>query len=437
MKTALSLLELNGLVKDVVEQCMPDSYWVQAELSEARTRRGHCYMELIQKEEGSNTPVAKAKASCWASVWAIVRPHFERVTGQRLVAGMKVMLKVKAQFHENYGFSWIVTDIDPTFTLGDMERKRREIIEQLKAEGVLELNKELPLPSFTQSIAVISSDGAAGYGDFCRQLIDNDYGFCFNVRLFPAVMQGELVESSIISALNEINKRADEFDCVVIIRGGGATSDMSGFNTLALAENVANFPLPVITGIGHERDECIVDIVAHTNVKTPTAAAALLIDNLKKVNDRLNDMGVRLYVTVRQSMTNENHRIEGLARRVTPAAERILTAAKHRTEMLAHTLVPAAESMLTTAKHRTETLARMLMPTTERILTAAGHRLDMLEQRTAALDPKHILRRGYSITLLNGQAITDAKHLGDGDTIVTRFYKGHITSVIKKEKQNE
>lgn len=437
MKTALSLLELNGLVKDVVEQCLPDCYWVQAELSEARTWRGHCYMELIQKEEGSNTPVAKAKASCWASVWAIVRPHFERVTGQQLSAGMKVMLKVKAQFHENYGFSWIVTDIDLTFTLGDMARQRLEIIEQLKAEGVFELNKELPLPLFTQSIAVISSAAAAGYGDFCRQLNDNGYGFSFNVRLFPAVMQGESVESSIISALNEINEQADAFDCVVIIRGGGATSDMSGFNTLALAENVANFPLPVITGIGHERDECIVDLVAHTNVKTPTAAAALLIDNLKKVNDRLADIAVHLYVTAKQSMTNENHRMERLARRLEPAAERMLTAAKHRTETLARMLVPATERMLTASKHRTEMLAHMLTPTTERILTAANHRLDMLEQRTAASDPKHILRRGYSITLLNGRAVTDASHLGDGDTIVTRFYNGQTTSVVKKKKQNE
>ena len=437
MKTALSLLELNGLVRDVVEQCLWDYYWVQAELSEARTSRGHCYMELIQKEEGSNTPVAKAKAACWASVWAVIRPRFERVTGQRLAAGMKVMLKVKAQFHENYGFSWIVADIDPTFTLGDMARRRREIIEQLKAEGVLELNKELPLPLFTQNIAVISSAEAAGYGDFCRQLADNDYGFRFNVRLFQAIVQGELVESSIIAALNEINKQVDAFDCVVIIRGGGAASDMLGFDTLALAENVANFPLPVITGIGHDRDECIVDIVAHTNVKTPTAAAAFLIDNLTKVHDRLSCLAERLCIAAKQNMTDENHRMERLAHRVTPAAERMLTTAEHRTEMLARRMMPAAERMLTTAEHRTEMLARRMMPAAERILTAANHRLDMLGQRATALDPKHILRRGYSITLLDGRIVTDARHLGDGDTIVTRFYRGQTTSVVKKKKQHE
>ena len=244
MRKSLTLYELNALVRETLALQMPDEYWVEAELSEAREVRGHCYMELIQKDDRSNTPVAKASAKCWASTWQLVKPHFMRVTGQQVHAGMKVLLKVYAQFHESYGFSWIVTDIDPTYTLGDMARKRLEIIRQLKEEGVFELQKELRLPMFCQRIAVISSANAAGYGDFVNQLESNEYGFRFHTQLFPAIMQGEGVEQSVIAALNKIFERLEKedsslftlhsslnFDCVVIIRGGGATSDLSGFDT--------------------------------------------------------------------------------------------------------------------------------------------------------------------------------------------------------------
>ena len=214
-KKIVTLYELNRLVSKVIESEMPNEYWVEAELSECRESRGHCYMELIQKDERTSTPIAKASAKCWANKWMLIRPGFERTTGQRLHAGMKVLLKVFAQFHEAYGFSWIVTDIDPTYTLGDMARKRQEIIRQLKEEGVFDLQKELQLPLFCQRIAVISSETAAGYGDFCNQLADNPYGFQFHTRLFPAIMQGEGVEQSIINALNRIYN--GQFDCVVII----------------------------------------------------------------------------------------------------------------------------------------------------------------------------------------------------------------------------
>ncbi|MBQ6548599.1 MAG: exodeoxyribonuclease VII large subunit, partial [Prevotella sp.] len=225
-----SLLELNQMVRETIECEMPDEYWVEAELSECRELRGHCYMELIQKDERTATPVAKSPAKCWANKWAVIRPYFERTTGQQLHAGMKVLLKVYAQFHEAYGFSWIVTDINPEYTLGDMARKRQEIIRQLKAEGVFDLQKELTLPPFCQHIAVISSQTAAGYGDFCNQLCDNPYGFQFQTQLFPAIMQGEGVEQSIIDALEKIysltssfSPLTSKFDCVVIIRGGGST----------------------------------------------------------------------------------------------------------------------------------------------------------------------------------------------------------------------
>ena len=296
-----TLHTLNALVREAIEAGLPDEYWVEAELSECRESRGHCYMELVEKDETSNTPVAKASAKCWKQTWAMVQPYFMRTTGQMLRAGMKVLLKVYPQFHEAYGFSWIVTDIDPTFTLGDMAQRRQQIIQKLKEEGVFDLQRELVIPLFCQRIAVVSAETAAGYGDFCRQLMDNDYGLQFYPTLFPAIMQGEQVEQSVIAALNSINQRIDDFDVVVIIRGGGSTSDMSGFDTLALAENVANFPLPIITGIGHDRDECVLDMVSHTRVKTPTAAAAF---------HQLDQRYERICYAIQQRMVNARHHLE-------------------------------------------------------------------------------------------------------------------------------
>ena len=430
----LTLYDLNRLVREVIECEMPDEYWVEAELSECRESRGHCYMELIQKDEQTATPIAKASAKCWASKWSVVRPYFERTTSQQLRAGMKVLLKVYPQFHEAYGFSWIVSDIDPTYTLGDMARKRQEIIRQLKEEGVFDLQRELRLPLFCQRIAVISSETAAGYGDFCHQLADNPYGFRFEPHLFPATMQGEGVEQSIIAALNQIflmgtengerktengerrTERYDypaaessrpetnhtsqfstlnsqlstlrsQFDCVVIIRGGGATSDMSGFDTLALAENVANFPIPIITGIGHDRDESILDMVSHTRVKTPTAAAAFLIAHLKEVLDVISDTEHRMANSVLSRMEKEQLKISRF----------------------------------------TETIPLLV----QRRLTHERHRLELIEEKVKNLDPMLLLSRGYSITLFNGKAVRRADQLKEGDEIETRLEKGTIKSIIR------
>lgn len=427
---AYSLLELNTLVRRTVELGLPGQLWVEAELAEARESRGHCYMELIQKDDSTNTPVARASAKCWRQTWMMLRAHFERTTGQMFHAGMKVRLRVYAQFHEAYGFSWIVTDIDPYFTVGDMARRRQEIVRQLKAEGVFDLNRELDFPMFAQRIAVISSETAAGYGDFCNQLADNDYGFSFTTRLFPAVMQGEQVEQSVIAALDRINRCSDEFDCVVIIRGGGATSDMSGFDTLPLAENVANFPLPVITGIGHDRDESIIDMVAHTRVKTPTAAAALLISRLKATADLIDSCRERVLRAVSRRMETERMRLGRLSERIPTLFSVVRTRHESRLEIMQRRLTAAITRRLTAEHHRVETLTQSLAPLTERRMTAERHRLDMLAQRAKALDPTLLLRRGYSITLHQGRAVRDAGALKPGDEIVTRLATGSITATV-------
>ena len=389
-----TLRQLNLMVRDAIEMELPDEYWVEAELSECREHSGHCYMELIEKDERTNTPVARASAKCWRQTWQMLQPHFERTTGQTLHAGLKVLLRVTAQFHEAYGFSWIVTDIDPTYTIGDMARKRQEIIRQLKEEGVFDLQRELRIPMFAKRIAVISAAGAAGYGDFIRQLEDNEYGFKFEVQLFPAIMQGEQVEQSIIAALNTIYEAtapdgnpSGTYDCVVIIRGGGATADLSGFDTLALAENVAQFPLPIITGIGHDRDESILDMVSNTRVKTPTAAAALLIDNLLQVLTRIDSAQQRMTMAISQRFANQKERLSSL-----------------------QSIIPVLA---------------------QRMLSNARHRLELIELQLQGYDPQLLLRRGYSITLHNGHAVRDPQQLKAGDVIETRLEKGTIKSTVQ------
>lgn len=426
----LTLLLLNSLVRETIELGMPDDYWVEAELSEVRERGGHCYMELVQKDDDGAVPVARASAKCWRSAWALVRPHFERVTGESLRPGMKVLLQVHAQFHEAYGFSWIVTDIDPTFTLGDMARRRQEVIRRLKEEGVFDLNKELRLSPFANRVAVVSADTAAGYGDFCNQLATNSYGFDFSVTLFPAIMQGARTEASIISALDAVNADLYAFDCVVIIRGGGATSDLSAFDSLALSENVANFPLPVVTGIGHERDESVLDMVAHTRAKTPTAAAAFLIDNLKRTSDRIEAARTALTAALGRRMDYERLRLERVSERMTVLFSLVKTRHEARLDSLAARLRSSAAARLAAAGNRLDTIGAALQPALSRRLMSERHRLELLSQRVAAADPTHILKRGYSITMHNGHAVRSAADLKQGDTIETMFGEGKAKSVI-------
>lgn len=431
----LTLYELNSLVREVIECEIPNEYWVEAELSECRESRGHCYMELIQKEEQNATPVAKASAKCWASKWMIVRPYFERTTGQQLHAGMKVLLKVYPQFHEAYGFSWIVTDIDPTYTLGDMARKRQEIIRQLKEEGIFDLQKELQLPLFCQHIAVISSQTAAGYGDFCSQLADNPYGFLFQTQLFPAIMQGEGVEKSIIEALERIyNFQSSmfnvQFDCVVIIRGGGATSDMSGFDTLTLAENVANFPLPIITGIGHDRDESILDMVSHLRVKTPTAAAALLIDHLKMVLDAINDAQESIVHLTRQKLTTLNAQLLSIQEILPKLFSMVKTRQTARLETLFGQMLSTMQQKMITQQNRIETIESRIPMVLSRSIMEKRYLLEIMEEKTKSLDPTLLLQRGYSITLRHGKAVKDVSTLTPGDEIETRLANGITHSII-------
>ena len=410
---SLSLLELNALVRRSLEQCLPDEYWIQAELSDVRSNTtGHCYLEFVQKDSRSNNLVAKARGMIWSNIYRLLKPYFEEETGQAFVAGIKVLVEVSVEFHELYGYSLTVVNIDPTYTLGDMARRRREILRQLDEEGVLTLNKELELPLLTQRIAVISSATAAGYGDFCNQLEHNPYGFIFYPRLFPAVMQGDRVEETIIAAFDTINAQRDDWDVVVIIRGGGATSDLSGFDTYELAANCAQFPLPIITGIGHERDDTVLDSVSHTRVKTPTAAAEFLINHLHDTAETLEDYASSILYAVTARMEKEKTRLTRLVERIPMQTRMRIQEERHRLELV--------------EKH-VETLS-------QKRLAEENHRLRLLEQQIKAASPEHLLKRGYSITLKEGKAVTDASCLKEGDKLITRFAKGEVRSIVITDK---
>lgn len=406
---SLSLYELGRLIRRTLNQGLPDAYWVQAELSEVREAyNGHCYIELVQKAERGNALLAKARGTIWANIYKMLRPYFENATGQRFAAGIKVLLQVSVEYHEQYGLSLTVHDIDPTYTLGDMARRRREILMQLEEEGVLTLNKELPMPTLPQRIAVVSAAGAAGYGDFCDQLMSNPYGFVFYPKLFPAVMQGDRVEATVIAALDRIAAERDEWDVVVIIRGGGATSDLSGFDTYPLAANCAQFPLPIITGIGHERDDTVLDMVAHTRVKTPTAAAEYLIATLSDAAAALDTLVASLTANLTECIHREEARLQQIATRLPSLLALVHTRQLHRIEQIENRLKVAGAHSLVKQQHR----------------------LQLIEKIIEGASPSHILQRGYSITRCDGHVVRNAASLPEGTVLTTEFADGQVNSLV-------
>ena len=405
----LSLYELNSLLRRVVNKSFPDRYWVRAELSEVRENlsSGHCYLEFVEKSSAGQI-IAKAKGMIWSTTYRLLKPYFEGETGQAFSSGIKILVEVSMDFHELYGYSLTVHDIDPSYTLGDMARRRAEILKQLEEEGVLTLNKELEMPVLPQRIAVVSSPTAAGYGDFCHQLKNNSRGFFFHTELFPALMQGDRVEESVLSALDAILNRQEDFDAVVIIRGGGATSDLSGFDTYLLAAACAQFPLPIITGIGHERDDTVLDSVAHTRVKTPTAAAEYLINCMDLAADELEVLISQLHESVRSRLTEEHRKLISYRNRIPSAVVRRVSDAKL--------------ALLTTRKD--------ISLAVQTLLSRQRHRLELLQQRLADASPEKMLARGYSITLKDGKVVKNGDVLQLNDEIVTRLYQGEIVSIV-------
>ena len=426
----LSLFELNCMVRGVLRETLSQAVWVVAEVSELRVAsNGHCYLELVEKDEAGGSLVAKARANIWRQRYYALSERFRQQTGQRLEEGLKVLAKVVVNFHELYGYSLEIVDIDPSYTLGDLQAQRQAIVAQLEAEGVMHLNQELPLPRLLRRVAVISSRTAAGYGDFCNQLAQS--GFAFDLKLFPAVMQGDKVEESVIAALDAIAAEAGRWDVVVIIRGGGATTDLHGFNTYLLAANVAQFPLPVLSGIGHERDETIVDLVAHTRLKTPTAVAAFLVENrqgeaafLQALAQRLHQAAVDRLNAHRQRLTAVGHRLQLSARQYTYWQRNRLVRLEARLEL-------ALQGNFHNEHSRLERMPQRLRQAVERRCLEEHHRLALWQQTLQLASPERILRLGYTLTLKDGQVVRHPAQLAPGDAIETRFAEGTVKSVVE------
>ena len=408
---ALSLFELNAMVRSFVEGSAEEAYWVHGELLEGRAGYGgHFYGELVEKNELTGAIVAKARITIWARVYNMLALRFQAETGQSLRAGIKVLLKVKLSFSELYGYALNVVDIDGSYTLGDQARRRQEILHRLEEDGIINDNKTLPLPTLLKRIAVVSSASAAGYGDFCRQLLENEWGLAFRLRLFPAVMQGQHVPESVSAALMQIADEADLWDAVVVIRGGGATSDLSDYDSYPLAACVAQHPLPIIIGVGHDRDETVLDHVAHTSVKTPTAAAAFILEHQLEQLSLLNDLQRRIPLAASAKMQSEDRRLALLRQRL-----------------------PSVVALRLQREHQRLERSSLLLPmSASRVIDKEKHRLELLSQRLESLNPELLLKRGYTITLLDGKIVTHTSQLAPGQSIVTRLQDGEITSVITK-----
>lgn len=433
-KEALTLWELNNRIRESLSMDFPDVYWVRAEMSDVRVNAssGHCYLEFVEKNQQTGQMVARIRGTIWARTFRMLKPYFEEETGQVFGSGLKVMVKVSVEFHELYGLSLTVLDIDPSYTLGDMARRRMEIIRQLKEEGVFTLNKELPFPALPRRIAVITSPTAAGYEDFMRQLEENERGFPFYTKLFPALMQGERTESSVIAALERIYRHQSLFDVVVMIRGGGATSDLNSFDSYLLAANCAQFPLPIITGIGHERDDTVVDMVAHTRMKTPTAVAEFLIACMEKEADELENLEGRLVSLVSDTCSRQKNYLQLLTTRFPSLVMSRIERDRSNVRTISGRLPVVASGLLTRQRSNLENIKLRLRNGSVTRLSDSTRFIQLTEQFIKMASPEYILKRGYSLTLREGKIVKHAKDLRSGDALITRFMEGEAVSIVQK-----
>ena len=432
---AITLREFNNRIKRLLNNPAVCNCWICADLSDVNVRGGHCYLELLEKDERTGATVAKMRGIIWANRFAYLRQKFLQVTGQDLRSGMKVMLEVSVNYHEQYGISLIITDIDPSYTLGDMERLRREILARLKADGIIDMNKQLDFPAVPQRIAIVSAAGAAGYGDFMNQLHNNAYGLQFYTCLFPAVMQGKETVPSVTAALDRINRHIDLFDCVVIIRGGGSTSDLNSFDDYNLAANVAQFPLPVVVGIGHERDVTILDYVACRRVKTPTAAAELLIGCGVEALARIDELRETIVSIAREYITEAQLQMQYLTSTIPLIAGNIVERNRARLQHIMQIVPLTAQSRIAQGNERLLFFLKQMQQASAQTIMREKMRLTAIYEKVQILSPQNTLRRGYSLTTVNGHAVTDASQLAAGDTITTHLANGTVTSTINKLSQ--
>ncbi len=449
-----TLSELQHEIKESISEQFPFAVWIVAEINTlTRHKSGHCYMELVQKSKTSNSIIAQARATVWANKFSFISAYFESETDSELAAGMNVMLQVTITYHEVYGLSLNVIGINPTYTIGDMERAKKEIIARLINEGVFDMNKTQSFPAVVQNIAVISSSTAAGYGDFVNHLETNTYGYHINITLFEAAMQGEQTETSILDALNRIGEEYENYDAVAIIRGGGSKNDLSWFDNYNIAYMVTQFPLPVISGIGHERDESIVDMVAHTRMKTPTAVANFIIDYNAQFEEQVDSTSSEIFDIAKDflmssemylnNMTMSIMKIRTLLSKHTERCDRIMSEIRTglnvrmkeeemKLNMIGNKLETSPKRLISDQESHLNGIKELISRTTKHRIEKANEKLGFLEHRLTLNDPRTILKRGYSITRINGKVVTNDLETNDGDIMETLLYDGMVTSVVKK-----
>lgn len=428
---AVTLAEYCARIKRLLAVPDVQRCWVMAELSDVAQRGGHCYMELVQKDESNTRILAKSRAVIWANVYGHLKYEFERITGMPLASGIKLMVEVTANFHEQYGLSLVITNINPDYTMGGIALKRKEIINRLTREGVINMNKELPWVDVPQRIAIVSAEGAAGYGDFMNQLENNPLGLKFYTKLFPAVMQGERTVPTILTALDNINEHENLFDCVVVIRGGGATSELHCFDNYDLAACIAQFPIPVIVGIGHERDITVLDEVAAMRVKTPTAAAEWLISRGETALAHINELSNSMATLARNYIAHAGEQLAYYGSTIPLVAKNMIETADLRLKHYMESIPASVKSHITTSKNELVFLFQSMKQAGEQRILREKMQLDAIEEKVAILSPQNTLRRGYSLTVKDGHVVTSASALQSGDTLTTMLADGKVTSIVK------
>lgn len=428
---AMTLLELNKRLAALITTSSTQDVWITAELSDVAVRGGHCYMELLQKNPETGATVARARGTIWANIYRSISANFIAITGQQFSTGLKVMLRVSANMHPVYGMSLNITAVNPEYTIGDLIRRRQEILKRLQQEGILEMNRTIECPAIPQRIAIISAPGAAGYGDFINQLYSNSSRLRFKTQLFPAIMQGERTPETIIASLDEIASQCDNWDCVVIIRGGGATSDLAAFENYDLAANIAQFPLPVIIGIGHERDITVLDYVAYMRVKTPTAAAEWLIS---KGEDALNYLRLKaneLLQTVSDRISGDHKQLAYYEGIIPLASTSLCDRAGNKLRTAIQSLGAICTQRIANELSRLEFSFENIKNRLDSRLQRQCDNLSAKEALLEVLSPQATLRRGYSITRINGKAIKSISQISSGDVLTTTLTDGNIISVTK------
>lgn len=452
----ITLFELNKNIQEKINSNFPDKLWIIAEISELKVNRnGHCYLELIEKDIISDKIIARSRATIWAFTYRMLRPYFENTTGHELSEGIKILVHINVEFHELFGFSLNITDIDPNYTLGDLAQKKAKILKQIIDEGVFNMNKELLFPVVPQKIAIISSATAAGYQDFIQQLKNNSFNYKFYTKLFPSIMQGITAEESIVTALDKIYQYESFFDIVVIIRGGGSQADLSCFDSYLLAANVAQFPIPVLTGIGHDKDESIIDMVAHKKLKTPTAVAEYIIEKTSEFEYNIDIIKRNIFELITVYIQDQKSKLIQYKTVIIPSIRNNLNKNNYHQAILIEKLKNLIKHFNKKKSNHLVKLSNNVEKFSTRIINNNSEKISFyknklklksllytqkqnlilsnLKNKTELLNPENILKRGYSITYLNGRNLKDLENINEDNEIITKLFTGYIRSTVREK----